>query len=283
VRAVSIVTAAKSLLGRKGRGLLAEQQRAADRVWLPADGSKVTDIARVKIAVPVAVGPSLEAHCPPIGDQGATSSCVGEMAHALIAIVESVYGLPYDPPSPRAAYLQSVMTHTERGAKPVDDGTYIRTCLSEIRAKGVATLAEWPRSALNVLKPVPSPLRAHGYNRRGLSYEFIRPLSIEQEMEMTDAAIALMRPVGFGWAVTERYMAYRGTAPYDARVRKSDVIVGGHAQVQISARDPLGVVRFRNSWGTRWADGGNVNVIADTVTRRDLVVVSGWERLVKHA
>jgi hypothetical protein len=276
---VSVVTAAKSLIGRKALGLRAEIARPTDRVWLAAEDRRVTDTERVKTLARVAAAASLEAHCPPIGDQGATSSCVGEMAHALIAIVESVYGLPYDPPSPRAAYLQSVMTHTERGAKPVDEGTYIRTCLSEIRRKGVATLAEWPRSSLNVLKPVPSPLRAHGYNRRGLAYEFIRPLSIEQEMEMTDAAIALMRPVGFGWNVTERYMSYRGTAPYDAHMRKSDVSRGGHAQVQISARDPLGVVRFRNSWGRGWADGGNVNVVADTVTRRDLVVVSGWERL----
>jgi hypothetical protein len=282
---MSFVTAAKSLLGRKALGLRGEAARTTDRVWLPAEDRKVTDTARVKAAVPVAVGDSLEAHCPPIGDQGATSSCVGEMAHALIAIVESVYGLPYDPPSPRAAYLQSVMTHTERGAKPVDDGTYIRACLSEIRKKGCATMAEWPRSSLSVLKPVPSPIRAHGYNRRGLEYEFIRPLSITEEMEMVDAAIALMRPVGFGWNVTERYMSYRGTAPFDARARKSDVFRGGHAQVQISARDPLGVVRFRNSWGRGWGDGGNVNVIADTVTRRDLVVVSGWSRLaeVMHA
>jgi hypothetical protein len=280
---VSIVTAAKSLIGRKALGLRNEIARPTDRVWLSAEDRRHTDSARVKAAVPVAVGDSLEAHCPPIGDQGATSSCVGEMAHALIAIVESVYGLPYDPPSPRAAYLQSVMTHTEPGAKPADEGTYIRTCLSEIRRKGVATMAEWPRSALHVLKPVPSPLRAHGYNRRGLEYEFIRPLSIAEEMEMTDAAIALMRPVGFGWNVTERYMAYRGTAPFDARTRKSDVFRGGHAQVQISARDPLGVVRLRNSWGTGFGDGGNVNVIAETMTRRDLVVVSGWERLAKHA
>lgn len=277
-----IPAAIARMLGKRRTGLRHEPQRGTDRVWLADEGGRSTDAARVKVHASAGAGASLEEHCPPIGDQWG-SSCVGEMAHALIAIVESVYGLPYDPPSPLAAYLQSVMTHTDPGMPPVDDGTYIRGCLSEIRAKGCGTLAEWPRIAQNLMRPVPHPVRAHGVNRRGLVYDFIRPLGIREEMEMTDAAIALKQPVGFGWTVTERYAKHRGEAPYDARWLKSDRALGGHAQVQISARDSHGIVRFRNSWSKSFADGGNINIIADTVTRRDLVLVSGWDRLVQHA
>lgn len=261
-------------------GLRHEPRRATDRVWLAGEDGH-TSIARAS-QVRTAAAASLEGHCPPIADQFG-SSCVGEMCHGLIAIVESVYGLPYDPPAPLAAYYQSVLTHTVPGTEPVDGGTYIRSALSEIRRNGVATLAEWPRDRSHLMRPVPAMKRAHGFNRRGLVYEFIVPRTIEEEMGATDAAIAMQRPVGFGWSVTDRYMRHRGSAPYDARLRKSDLVRGGHAQVQISARDSSGVIRFRNSWGRGWGDGGNVNVIAETVTRRDLVLVSGWERVVSNA
>jgi len=281
---MNLPAAIARLLGKRKLGLRHEPTRKTDRVWLADEGGR-TDIMRVKSAVagaPSHVGATLEQHCPPIADQWG-SSCVGEMAHGLIAIVESVHGLPYDPPAPLAAYYQSVMVHTDPGMEPVDDGTYIRACLSEIRVKGCGTLAEWPRVAKNLMRPVPHPVRAHGLNRRGLIYTFIRPTSIADEMEMVDTAIALQQPVGFGWTVTERYARHRGAEPYDARWRKSDVALGGHAQVQISARDERGVVRYRNSWGRNRCDGGYENIIADTVTRRDIVLAHGWQRIVPNA
>jgi len=277
---MSLSTLAKSLLGRKGLGLRHEAPRRTDRVWMGGDGG-TTQAAAVREMPAKAEGyVTLEPHCPPVGDQQQTSKCVGEAIHVATAIVESVYDLPYDPISPDACYRQSVLAHTLPGALPVDEGTYIRVALSEMSKKGCATLAEWSRrNSGRVMEPVPSPLKAHGYNRRGLRYEFIVARDIEEELDMCDAAIAQHRPIVFGWAVTERYMAHRGDLPFDARVRKTDVVRGGHAQVQITQRDEFGIVRLRNSWGTRWGDGGNINVIGETMLRRDLCLVSGWERL----
>jgi hypothetical protein len=282
VHAVSITLVVKRALGFAPKlGLRYERPSSRDVVWLAGEEPGRTDMRRVKSAIagaPAHVGASVEMHCPPIYNQ-IGSSCVGEMGLGLIATVDSIHGLPLDPPSSLAGYLQSVMTHTEPGMAPADEGTTIRRYLSEAGVKGVATQASWPRTRANLMRPVPSHIRAGGYNRRGLRYEFIRPFSIEEEMEMTDAAIALKQPIGFGWAVTERFMAHNSAAPYDARLRKSDRIVGGHAEMQVTARDTLGVVRYRNSWSSNRCDGGYENVIAETVTRRDIVLVSGWERI----
>lgn len=280
---MGITASIKRALGFQPKlGLRYEPPSSRDRVWLMGDEPGRTDMARVKSAAagPSHIGASVEAHGPPIYNQ-IGSSCVGEMGLGLFGTIDSIFGLPFDPPSSLAGYLQSVMTHTEPGMLPVDGGTTIRRYLSEAGAKGVATQADWPRTRANLLRPVPSPIRARGVNRRGLVYEFIRPRSIDEEMEMTDAAIALKNPVGFGWSVTERFARYNSTAPYDARLRKSDVILGGHAEMQASARDAAGVIRVRNSWGSSRCDGGYENIIAETMARRDLVIVSGYQRLVQ--
>jgi hypothetical protein len=279
---VSLWAQTQALLGKRALGLRPEPRStvATDRVWMGEIGER-TDMAQVSAAPKLAAGHvSLELYAPPIGDQYIASWCVGEMIHGLVGITDAVYGLPYDPPSPLAAYRQSVAAHTPEGEPLRDEGTYIRVALSQIGKKGCATLAKWPRKwGQNMLEQVPAVLRGQGYNRRGLKYAFIVAFSIRDELDLADAAIAMKRPLGYGWSVTERYMRHRGAAPYDARLRKSDVIRGGHAEVQVSQRDEAGVIRNRGSWGEGFADGGYVNVIADTMTRRDLVMVDGYERL----
>ena len=96
-----------------------------------------------------AVIKTFESYCLLIYDQ-VGASCVGEMGLALIAIVDSVIGLPFDPPSSLAGYWQSVLAHTDPGMPPADDGTTIRGYLSVAGRKGIATQADWPRARANL-------------------------------------------------------------------------------------------------------------------------------------
>jgi hypothetical protein len=269
---IAIVRAARTLVGIKGLGLKAfdpdeprSGARADDHKVLLATGSGYRDLHEFE---------------PPITDQGSASSCVGDSIAAMVAISESVHELPFDPPSADAIYRQSVEAHTPKGAKLEDSGTYIRVAMSELGRKGAAPLEAFPRSRFrNPLAPVPAHARSEGFNRRGLSYKFVVTRSIADELDQVDAAIRALSPAGFGWNITERYMRHSSSAPYDARLRKSDVVRGGHMQVQVSTRDNFGVVRLRNSWGD-WCDGGYINVIGETMARRDIVIANGWERLI---
>lgn len=274
---MSIATALRTAIGRKGAGLLYASRSDSDLVWL-ADGH----LSSLQGATALKVGDdfvSFEGIDGPIGDQGATNECVGEMASALMTIMESIAGLPLDPASPRAAYRQSVRAHTADGATLLDGGTYLRSCLSQVSKRGCPSLAMWPRNSLKVMAPIPAGIRAMGAERRGLRYEFLRTATNAAMLDLVDAAIASHRPVGYGGPVTQRYQRHRGSVPFDARLRKSDVIVGGHARVQVSMRREDGAYRERNSWGLGWGDGGYAWMLADTVDRSDVVVVSGWARI----
>lgn len=288
----------QTVVGKKGLGLLPyspEEPRSGarpgiDHVWCADDEGECSSVFRARSGG--IVGGSvitLEGYFPPIADQGPEPTCVGEMAHGLLGAVDRIIGYEPDPPSADAAYRQSVAAHTLPGQKMRNSGTYLRVCLSEIKRRGVTPQRLWPRKRIrDPLKQPPAKVRGQGIVYRGLRYEFIRARSFADELDLIDAAIRRKQPVGFAWDVTERFINHTGTAPFDPKPRKSDVVVGGHAECWVSERDENQIVRLRNSWGRFRCDGGYENVRADRLVDdsgrpliRDAVIISGYERSAK--
>lgn len=244
--------------------------------WLPSPSDHrdvdTRSLGLVGSAEPLSV--SVTEWMPPVYDQGRSQSCVGQgIAAQLDAVHRQAFGR-HGCPAPLAIYTAARELHTTNGAPLRDDGTYPRLALRALRSVGVPDEADWPMLRGNVNKRLPFRVAVQANGRRGAKYAYV----MGERIAGIRAALAAGYPVGFGALVAKSYM--RNEGPYMVTLPpKSDPIVGGHYQVIVGVT-PNNNFRVRNSWGTKWRDGGHCWMTPDYITSAlcsEFNIVYGWE------
>lgn len=266
---MSILTKAKSLAGKKGRGWLPSDPKVTDREYVPRQRAARTGDGVVH----------LEQCVPTIYSQGATGSCVAQAIAGAIGTRERWLGLPYTTEthgiSRRDLYYRSRYAH---GDHQDDSGTYIPVALHELRHHGVALERDFPWSETFINRGTPAVLVHKGFERSGLVYERIIAGG-EAKLEALAAAFAEGLPVVFGAMLPSSFALHAGEQVYTPT--RGEPTIGGHAMYCVAINPVTGDVLLVNSWGPRWGFGGRAWVSAQWVMDawRDIHVMRGWRRV----
>ena len=185
---------------------------------------------------------------PPAIDQGALNNCT---AHAIAYGLKSAYGMDFDPNwlmainarlnSSLPGILDALMVY---GALPVGDYTIAPTWTIQAR--------EWAEKYKHKLLPIAAKYNISGYRE------------IKTAAELTDALNGGQYVVFAVSVPSERRLPpdsdgiYR---PYDLPGRKM-----AHAMSAWYV-NPDGTIRVLNSWGTKWGDNGQANMLAEDILR----------------
>lgn len=206
----------------------------------------------------------LRAWCSPIEDQGHLSSCT---AHAGVGMVEycerRAFGKHIDA-SRRFLYK---VTRKLAGFKG-DSGAFLRNTMGGIRLFGVPPEAYWPYNIAAFDDEPPAFCYAFAQNFQALTYYRLDPAGTDPKAVLASikAHLGSNLPSMFGFTVYQSiWSASGGRIPFPG---KGDKVAGGHAVMAIGYDDKIeipfsagskktkGALLIRNSWGTKWGDGG---------------------------
>ncbi len=188
--------------------------------------------------------------CPPVLDQGTTSSCTAQAicnAH-LFAQMQQKHGDPMLP-------SRLMLYYEERrriGTIYSDSGARIRDGFKVIRS-GVCPEPywEWNESRLYV-KPLPA---CYDMGKKWQSLEYRR---IPQSLDALRACLAAGWPIVDGIAVYDSLMTDEvkrtGIAPMPNL--KTERNLGGHCTLTVGYDDDRMMFRKMNSWTKKWGDNG---------------------------
>lgn len=194
--------------------------------------------------------PSVEKHCPAVWDQIA-QDCSAHAFSAVLMVNASVRRAPI--PEPSRLFLYAGAQLEERPRQPlVDDGSGLRWMCKFTQGRGVTTEDRWPEvpESINVVPPDDCFTAAEegtvlAYRRLpdGAASGDALELAIRQEHAPTVCLV-----------VDERFRdTIKGV--YDGAGGRS---LGPHAMIAVAYSRTLDAFKLRNSWGTRYHDGGYV-------------------------
>lgn len=185
--------------------------------------------------------------CTPIGDQGKLGSCTAwAMGRGLTEYLEKQAGKPSVSLSPLFLYYQERVL---RGSVNQDSGATITDGMQVLDETGIAEESTWPYDILQFkVKPAADAYETaakHKVTTAKNLYGF----------DDVKTALAAGQPVAFGFNVYENIRGVKADGLLPAR-KPTDRMLGGHAVLAVGYDDEKQVVIVRNSWGTKWADGG---------------------------
>lgn len=191
----------------------------------------------------------LRAKMPPVYDQGAIGSCVGNGVSAALdyAHVKSNPGFKFFTPSRLFIYFQG---RVAIGTVNQDSGCQIRDAIAATQKLGAPLESLWPyRESKFKIKP---PATAYS---DALKHQIIQAYKAET-LDDVKRALSLDLPVVFGVPV---YRAIQDLSWFDYTLplpAKNERSVGGHCMTVVGYRNSDSMLIVRNSWGTNWAKGG---------------------------
>jgi C1A family cysteine protease len=197
-------------------------------------------------SVPASV--DLRPACPPIEDQGALGSCTSQALVGGLEFLEIKDSVPFKDLSRLFIY------YNERaiiGTVSSDSGATLRDGIKTLVRDGVCSEKRWPYVIKQFKRKPSKACYTEALDHQITSYERIVKLD-----EML-ACLADGYPFVFGFSVYESFES--------AEVAKTGVIVmpgpderllGGHAVLAVGYVESARRFIVRNSWGTRWGDGG---------------------------
>lgn len=193
----------------------------------------------------------LRAKMPPVYDQGAIGSCVGNGTAAALdyAHVKVNPGAKFFAPSRLFIYYQG---RVAIGTVNQDSGCQIRDAVASLLKLGSPLETLWPyRESKFKIRP---PQAAY---KDGLKHQAITAYKAET-VEDVQRALSLDLPVVFGVPVYNAIMnlSYNSyTLPMPAAGERS---VGGHCMVVVGYRKADSMLIVRNSWGSSWGRVGHM-------------------------
>lgn len=132
-------------------------------------------------------------------------------------------------------------------AWPGEEGTSIRYAMKVLNRIGVPTEKAWPYSDLNFGKP---KKWASMIAKWALIDSYWRINNLEElKTALSDGPV----PIGVPCFYEIFFVGTNGLVPYPAN---PDSIYGGHAVCAVGYDDNKELVKFKNSWGTGWGQGG---------------------------
>lgn len=187
----------------------------------------------------------LKPGCPPVWNQGQTSSCT---AHAtLAAFLYDSQGRPITMLSRMMQYYDSRILSGDTG---FDGGAQIRDSAKAMNKWGACEEDLWPFDADHLLTVPSGDCYVAAKDHRTNSYVAIDRGGLRH-------ALASGYPVVCGIEVYESFetdeVAKTGIIPMPLQAEEDN---GGHAILLVGYDDEKQTFTFRNSWGVEWGDGG---------------------------
>lgn len=227
------------------------------------------DLAKVGVltapaSLPAAV--SLRPWFPPIEDQGSLGSCT---ANAGVGIVEyferRAFGTHID-----ASRLFLYKVTRDLLGWTGDTGAYLRATMGALALFGVPPEQYWPYVIAKYDEEPSAFLFAFAQNYQAITYYRLDPAGLAPAalLSRIKTWLAAGLPSMFGFSVYSSYTqaAKTGKIPFPTRGERR---VGGHAVVAAGydddmrvqntapgAKETVGALLIRNSWGAGWGDGG---------------------------
>jgi C1A family cysteine protease len=206
---------------------------------------------------------TVEAHDPPIWDQGHAGSCVGHESCRLWWHAAIASGVTPFQPSRLLAYWDA---RALEGTTRQDAGASIRDGIKGLAARGVCPESLWPYDVRKVTTRPTKMAFSEAGRHQVLDYRRLPQTSQAIEQCVTEGF-----PVGFGFTVFDSFespeVAASGVVPMPAA---GDVPIGGHAVVIVGYDRPAQQFRVANSWGTGWGQAGYCQMPYAYITDRGL-------------
>ena len=199
----------------------------------------------------------LRPYCSLIEDQGNLGSCTGQAIAGAIELLNKRNNKPSDVSRLFIYYYERVLL----GTVNYDSGAYIRDGIKVTNKYGASLESYWP---YNISKYKSEPVleaKNDALTRKVTRYERIA------NFNGCIDALANGYPIVMGFHVYTSFMtksvSNTGRMPYPNTKREQ--LLGGHAVLIVGYDKIRKVFIVRNSWGTRWGDGGYFYMPFDVV------------------
>ena len=204
-------------------------------------GASLADLATLPPAV------SLEAHAPPVLDQGPLGSCTGHAVACALALRLRWQSTGSWTPSPLDLYLGA---RALEGTVDRDAGAILADVLRHAEREGFAPDAMWPHDdlAVDFRGPPPAVLsRARGRTR------LVTHEPLDWHLDTLRWELECGYPVVLGLRV---YASLNDVDASGVIPMPDGAQTGGHAMCAIGYDDHRGALLVQNSWGTSWGARG---------------------------
>ncbi|BAY48546.1 hypothetical protein SAMD00079811_61710 [Scytonema sp. HK-05] len=226
--------------------------------------------------------------CSPVEDQGALNSCTAHAAIALIEYAQKKSSDTYIDGSPRFLYKVTRSLMQREG----DSGASVRDTMKAMVAFGVCPEQYWTYEE-DKFDEEPTPFcYSFAENYKTLKYFRLDYASISRYTLLAQVKVLLASeiPCIFGFtlynSVYDEFNVQKGHIPLP---HKRDKVIGGHTVVAVGYHDRKkiengdgteaeGALLIRNSWGTRWGQGGYGWLPYDYITQG---LTADWWSLLK--
>lgn len=202
---------------------------------------------RTAVTLPSVV--DVSAGCPRIEDQGAIGSCTANAGTDCVEFVMRKLGL--EQPELSRLFVYFATRTWVAGWDPADDsGAYIRDTMKAMSVHGACREELWP------------------YSRRFSDQPSQEACEEAETRQVTsywrcDNLDAIRTCLAEGYVLEGGFVCPEGMFTYDCETtgvvpmpKNSDDVVGGHAVTFVGYDDGRRLLKFKNSWGQSWGDGG---------------------------
>ena len=225
--------------------------------WIPDTPSfKDHKYAAPLVGLPARIDLRATPFYPPVMDQGATNSCVGNSTASAVRFLRRKLGLDDFQPSRMFIYYfaRSVAHH---GWEKVDEGAMIRDAMTVLTVDGVCREEEWTFDPAHVNQR-PEQVDVHNaLAHRTMRYvRMLRGANPEQnDLYYLRHSLADGFPFVFGISVYTSFFSAGddGVVPMP---KSNEKLEGGHAMYCVGYDDTRRVFICPNSWGEGWGDRG---------------------------
>lgn len=226
--------------------------------WIP-DTPSFKD-HKYAVAKKVGLVPSVDLRStpfyPPIVDQLATNSCVGNSSASAVRFLRRKLGLDDFQPSRSFAYWYARRV-AHQNWEYYDEGAMIRDCMTALTIVGICSEDDWPFNPATInTKPDEVDVITAAAHK---TLRYVRMLrganEAQDDLYYFKHSLADGYPFVFGISVFTSFfdVGSDGVVPMP---RRTDRLEGGHAMYCVGYDDAARVFICPNSWGTSWGDNG---------------------------
>ena len=215
----------------------------------------------------------------PISDQQNVSACV---TNAICDALEIVLAHSRNDRENVPQLSRRWLYWTSRsydGTTHLDEGTYVRTGLLQATMVGVCDENVCPYDTDKVFEP-PSLEAVIRASENKIDGYFFIDTKREQRLRDIDTALHADHPVVFGTDVGRQFLDFHSTELLEPPLDRE----GGHAMVIVGVQHVAGKRQYliRNSWGTRYRNGGRAWMSEDYLMwekTRELAILTKMREL----
>ena len=190
----------------------------------------------------------LRAGCSAIEDQGALGSCTANALVGALEFLEIKDGLHATDLSRLFVYYNERVIE---GTASQDSGAMLRDGIKSLARQGVCPERSWPYRIARFAQRPGTACYRQGLAHRITVYERLDTLA-----DMRNC-LASGFPFVFGFTVYESFESTTVARTGQANMpRRGEAVLGGHAVCAVGYDDSNLRFLCRNSWGTRWGQGG---------------------------